>query len=98
MATHSIRGIGSLDPSSVEQEPNTIGRLALTITKGVHQLLELGGPLDLEKHLVVTVGDLDVEVLGTLGGLRLASGVGISGFRHREGVVDEGWRQGVVVV
>lgn len=35
----------------------------MTIAESVHQFLELSGPLNLEKNLIVAVGNFDVEVL-----------------------------------
>ena len=45
--------------------------LALALAEGIHQLLELGGALDLEEDLVVVVGDFNVEVLRLLWALVL---------------------------
>lgn len=52
-----------LDTTSIEQEPDRSGSLALSLAEGIHQLLQLGRPLDLEEHLVVVIGDFDVQVL-----------------------------------
>lgn len=70
---------------AIEDEAHRVGPLALALAKGVHELLELGGPFDLEEDLVVAVGDLDVEVLGLAGVLLLGS----AGVRHggRRGLV-----------
>ena len=37
-------------------------RLALTLAEGIHELGKRGSTLDLEKDLVVVIGDLDVQV------------------------------------
>jgi len=55
-----VRG---LHTSAVEQESDSSRNLALTIAEGVHQLLQLCSPLDLEEDLIVAVGNLDVQVL-----------------------------------
>lgn len=83
---------------SIEQEANASRRLSLTVAKRVHQLLELSRPLDLEEHFIVTVGDLDVEVLGLFAGFRLGGGavVGVGhvvlafGVRYLAGLVGDG--------
>jgi len=52
---------------SVEKESHTGRSFALTLAEGIHELLELGGTLDLEVDFVVVVGHLNVEVLAALG-------------------------------
>src|SRR5277367_109935 len=49
---------------TVEEETDALGFLALTITKGVHQLLKSSGTLDLEEDLVLIVRNFNVEVFG----------------------------------
>lgn len=66
--------------------------LALTLAEGVHELLELGGALDLEENLVVVVGDLDVQVLGLLRLLILLGGRRRWRCRHGGGLGNEGWK------
>lgn len=44
----------------------------MPLAKSIHELLELGGPLDLEEDLVVIVSNLDVQVLRGTGVFRLA--------------------------
>ena len=75
--THRVGAILRLYSVAIEQEPHRGGRLALTFAKGVHQLLQRRGPLDLEENLVVVVRHLDVQVLGRLGIL------GLVGWRGR---------------
>ena len=48
---------------AIEQEPHCVRLLSLPLAEGIHELLQLGGSLDLEKHFIVVVGDLDVEML-----------------------------------
>lgn len=55
---------------TIEEESHAGGSLALTVAEGIHELLELGGTLDLEVDLVVVVGHLNVQVLAALGLLR----------------------------
>jgi hypothetical protein len=62
-ATYLIRAVRRLDSASVKEESNRVRRLALSVTEGIHQFLELCRPLDLEEYFVVVVGDFDVEVL-----------------------------------
>jgi len=74
--THSLWVIGGVDSLTIEEESHAGGSLALTVAEGIHELLELGGALDLEVDLVVVIGDLDVKVLAALGLLRWRSSVG----------------------
>jgi hypothetical protein len=69
-ATHSLWVVGRVDSLTVEEESHTGRGFALTLAEGVHELLELGGALDLEVDLVVVVGHFDVQVLAALGLLR----------------------------
>lgn len=87
-ATHHLRVVCGVDSGAIEEEAHAGGRLALTLTEGVHELLELSGTLDLEEHLVVVVGDLDVQVLGLLGSFVLVARRRRRGrLRHRGGCV-----------
>lgn len=74
--THRLWVVGGVDSLAIEEESDAGGGLALTLAEGVHELLQLGGALDLEVDFVVVVRDLDVEVLAALGLLRRRSGVG----------------------
>lgn len=75
--THHLRVVRRVHSGAVEEEAHAGEGLALTLTEGVHELLELGGALNLEEDLVVVVGDLDVQVLGLLlGRLVLVASVG----------------------
>jgi hypothetical protein len=47
---------------AVEEEAHARDVLALTIAEGVHEFSESRCALDLEKNLVVVIGDLDVEM------------------------------------
>ena len=58
----------------IKQEPDCSRRFSLSLAKGIHQLLELGGALDLEEDFVIAIGDFDVEVFGA-GLLRWRSAV-----------------------
>jgi len=60
--------------TTIEEEPDRSGSLALSLAEGIHQLLEGGGTLDFEEDLVVVVGDLDVEMLTLAAGLSLLRG------------------------
>lgn len=66
--THSVWGIRGLYALALEEESNRSQRLALAFAERGHQLLQLGAALDLEEHLVVIVGNLDVEMLNGRGG------------------------------
>ena len=78
--THDVRGVAGVDSGAVEEEAHAGEGLALTLAEGVHELLQLGGALDLEEDLVVVVGNLDVEVLGLrLGSIVLVAAVGRGG-------------------
>jgi hypothetical protein len=61
-STYGIRRIRRVDTLPIKQEPHALRRLALPLAEGVHQLLQLGGALDLEEHLVAAVCDFDVQV------------------------------------
>jgi hypothetical protein len=62
---------------AIEEESYTLDVLSLAIAEGVHELSESGGALDLEEHLVVVIGNLDVQVLAlaTVFGLLLSLAV-----------------------
>ena len=69
-ATHSLWVVGGVDSLTVEEESHTGRGFALTLAEGIHELLQLGGALDLEIDFVVVVGHLNVQVLAALGLLR----------------------------
>lgn len=77
--THRVRIIVRMDADAVEEEANALRTPAAALAEGVHQLLQLGGALDLEEDLVVVVGHLDVEVLhrrrGVVGASAVVGGV-----------------------
>lgn len=86
-ATHHLRVVCGVDSGAVEEEAHAGEGLALTLTEGVHELLQLGRTLDLEEHLVVVVGDLDVQMLRLLGSFVLvARRRGRGGLGHLGGV------------
>jgi hypothetical protein len=78
ITTYSLGRVATHDSGSIEQEAHAVGRFALAIAKRVHQFLQLGGALNLEEHLVVSVGDLDVEMLVGIAGLGLGRGGSVS--------------------
>ena len=95
-ATHHLRVVGGVHSGAVEQEAHASEGLSLTLAEGVHELLQLGGALDLEEDLVVVVGNLDIQVLAltTIFGLLLNiwgtvvghfGGFGGLGFGQRSG-------------
>jgi len=49
---HLIGGLLATKPAAIKQECNGIHVHRLAVTIGVHQLLQLGGPLDAEEHLI----------------------------------------------
>lgn len=53
-------------PLPIEEKATGLDRLALPLTEGIHELLQLRRPLDLEEDFVIVVGDLDVDVAGLL--------------------------------
>lgn len=61
--TYRLGIVGWVHSLSIEQEAHAGRGLALALAEGIHKLLELSRALDLEKDLIVVVGDLDVEVL-----------------------------------
>lgn len=50
------------DTLAVEEKSDAGNVLALAVAEGVHELSQGRGALDLEKHLVVVVRNLDVQV------------------------------------
>lgn len=54
------------DSLTIEEKPDCLWVFALSITEGVHQLLEFRTPLYLEEDLIVVICDLDVKVFGAL--------------------------------
>lgn len=69
--TYRIRTICGLDTTAIEEEPDRIWCLALSLTESIHELLQGCGALDFEEHLVVIVGDFDIQVLAGWGALWL---------------------------
>lgn len=61
--TYGVGSVLGANSCTVEQEANGSHLLPLTLTEGVHQLLQLGRALDLKEDLIIVVGDLNVEVL-----------------------------------
>jgi hypothetical protein len=71
--------------TTIEQKADGCGGFALSLAEGIHQLLERGGSLDLEKDLVVVIGDLNVQVFALSSAFGLLSCTGASilvGSRH----------------
>lgn len=62
MATYRVWVVLGSDTLAVEEKSDAGDVLALAVAEGVHKLTEGRGALDLEKHLVVVVCDLDVQV------------------------------------
>jgi len=52
--------ISRLDTATVEEEADRVWGFALSLAESIHQLLQLGGALDLEKDLIVVIGNFDV--------------------------------------
>lgn len=50
--TYRFRGVGGLDALALVEETHGAGLAANTLAIGIHQLLELGGGLNLEVHFV----------------------------------------------
>ena len=71
---HRVRTISRLYTTSIEEESDRGGSLALSLAEGIHQLLQSRCPLDLEEDLVVVIGDLDIEMLALASSLRLLGG------------------------
>lgn len=61
--TYRLGVVGRLHTLSVEEEAHTRNVLALTVAKGVHELLQLSSSLDLEEDLIVVVRNLNIKVL-----------------------------------
>lgn len=83
--TYSVGAISRLYSAAVEEEADGCWSFALSLAEGIHQLLECGGPLDLEKDLVVVIRDLDIQVLTLSSAFGLLSGTRTSilvGSRH----------------
>jgi hypothetical protein len=74
-----------LHTTTIEEEADGVGSLALSLTEGIHELLQGSGSLDLEEDLIVIVGDLDVEMFadgGTFWLLGRARASVLIGSRH----------------
>lgn len=81
--TYRIRVVLGRHTLAVEEKPDAGNVLSLAVAKGVHELAEGRGALDLEKHLVVVVRDLDVQVFALAAVLGLVLHVvGRAVFRH----------------
>jgi len=80
-----IRAVLRSYASTIEEKADRVGSLALSLTKRVHELFQLGGALDFEKDLIVVVCDFDVEMLGlrsTFGLLLRTGGSVLFSSRH----------------
>lgn len=80
VATYRLWIVRGLNSRAVEEEAHALRGLALALAEGVHELLQLRGPLDLEEDLVVVIRHLDVQVLrrrdgAVVGPLRVVGGV-----------------------
>lgn len=62
VATYSVWCVFRAYASTIKQESDCGHLLALSLAKGIHQLLELGGTLDLEENFIIVVGHLDIQV------------------------------------
>jgi len=72
--THLIWGIGWLYFLAFEEESGSTWILPLSLAKGLHQLFQLGAPLDLEEDFIVAVGDFDVQMFARTSCRSLGSG------------------------
>lgn len=63
--TDCLWAICQANPCAFKQEAKGGWRFALSLTECVHELLQLGGPLDLEEDLIVIIGNFDIQVLGS---------------------------------
>lgn len=61
-STYSIRRIFWPHASTVEEKTHGGHLFALTLAERVHELFEWRRSLDLEKDLVVVIGDLNIQV------------------------------------
>lgn len=90
--TYSIRRILWSHASPVKQEADSRHLLSLSLAEGIHQLLQLGRPLDLKKDLVIVIRDLNIKVLagtGEVAGLLVGHGFVIADKRAGECRVKE---------
>lgn len=74
--THRVGVVMGMDADTIEEETDALWTPAASLAEGVHQLLELRCPLDLEEDLVVVVGYFDVEVFDGCRGVVLSPVVG----------------------
>lgn len=82
--SYIIWSVVAVDLDTIEEEPDGSALLALPLAESAHQLVQLGGLLDLEENFVVAIGNLDVEVLASAR-IVLLSAVGrLLVVRHRE--------------
>jgi hypothetical protein len=66
--------VSGLYTTTIEEESDRSGSLALSLAEGIHQLLQGGGALDLEEDFIVVVGNLDIEMLTLATSLWLLGG------------------------
>lgn len=63
--TYCVRRVLRSHSGAVKKKTDGGGLFSLPFTEGIHKLLKLCRPLDLEENLIVVIGDLDVEMLGS---------------------------------
>lgn len=66
-ATYGVWRIFWAHSRAVEQKTDGGRLLSLALTEGIHEFFQLRRALDLEKDLIMIVGDLDVQVLNRFG-------------------------------
>ena len=70
----SVRGVLLLQSLSIKNESALVVGKTLSLAVGIHQLLQLGGPLDFEEDLGSILGlHLDVDMDVFLAGIAFAS-------------------------
>ena len=78
--SYRVWAVCGLHSCAIEQEADALRGLSAPFAEGIHQLLKVGSALDLEENLVVSIRDLDVEMLGLV--LRLWWRGGVLVVRH----------------
>lgn len=73
-----------LDSVAIEQESCSLHVLPLPFAESAHEFLEFCASLDLEKHFVIAIRDLDVQMFGraTRGHIGIAIRGLLAGVRH----------------
>ena len=80
--THRVGRVLAANSGSIEEETDRVHLLALTLAECTHELIKSSRPLDLEENFIVTICDLDIQMLATSRRFRLRAVRGAVVVRH----------------